>query len=125
MKKDEQISAMVERLRELRAADRGERIPNYVLRWIEDPLKPRTKQGKFRINPILVLLLSLATLAAGTYTWTVEYEGDDNNEAATDQGGPAEQTVVGAASLSLVTIASRNVRLPAGPPGTARSSRFR
>lgn len=36
------------------------------MRWIEDPLRPRTKQGKFRINPILVLLLSLAALAAGT-----------------------------------------------------------
>ncbi len=66
MKKDEQISAMVDRLRELRAADRGERIRDCVVRWIEDPLKPKTKDGKLRVNPILVLLLSLALLATGT-----------------------------------------------------------
>lgn len=66
MRKDEQISAIVERLHELRAADRGERIRDCVVRWIEDPLKPRTKDGKLRVNPILVLLLSLVLLATGT-----------------------------------------------------------
>ena len=54
---------------------------------------------------------------AGTYTWTATYEGDDNNAAANDQGGAAEQTVVGAASLTLVTIARPNLRLPTGSPG--------
>ncbi len=58
----------------------------------------------------------------GTYTWTANYEGDTNNAAANDQGGPAEQTVVGAASLTLVTIASPNVTLPTGPPGTVTLS---
>lgn len=57
---------MVERLHELHAADWGERIRNSVARWIEDPLKPRTKQGEFRINPILVLLAAMVSLAAGT-----------------------------------------------------------
>jgi len=47
MKKDEQVSAMVKRLRELRAADCGERIRDSVLRWIEDPLKPSQKYLKF------------------------------------------------------------------------------
>ena len=54
----------------------------------------------------------------GTYTWTANYEGDANNAAAADQGGAAEQTVVSPASLTLVTIASPNVTLPTGPPGT-------
>ncbi len=58
----------------------------------------------------------------GTYTWTANYEGDGNNAAATDQGGVAEQTVVGAASLALVTIASPNLTLPTGPPGTVTLS---
>ena len=31
---------------------------------------------------------------AGTYTWTATYGGDANNNAATDQGGPAEQVTV-------------------------------
>lgn len=67
MKKDERISAMAARLGEFHRADRPERVGRILLRAIEDPVKPRTKQGKFRINPILVLLLSLAVLAAGTY----------------------------------------------------------
>ena len=32
---------------------------------------------------------------AGTYTWSVTYEGDANNAATNDQGGTAEQTAVG------------------------------
>ena len=32
----------------------------------------------------------------GTYTWTVSYSGDANNNSAVDQGGTAEQTVKGA-----------------------------
>ena len=66
MKKDGQISAMVERLRKLRAADRGERIRDSVVRWIEDPLKPKTKEGKLRVNPILLLLVAMTLLATGT-----------------------------------------------------------
>ena len=59
---------------------------------------------------------------AGTYTWTVTYEGDVNNNVASDQGGPAEQTVVSPASPTIVTTASPNVTLPAGPPGTVTLS---
>ena len=59
---------------------------------------------------------------AGTYTWTAQYSGDPNNAAADDQGGTAEQTVVGQASLSLVTTASPNVTLPPRPPGTVTLS---
>jgi uncharacterized repeat protein (TIGR01451 family) len=40
---------------------------------------------------------------AGTYTWSVTYSGDDNNESAVDQGGPDEQTVVSPASPSITT----------------------
>ena len=66
MKKDERISAMAARLREFHQTDGRERVGRTFLRWIEDPLKPRTKQGKFRINPILVLLATMGALAAGT-----------------------------------------------------------
>jgi hypothetical protein len=57
---------------------------------------------------------------AGTYTWTATYSGDANNAAASDQGGTAEQTVVGAASLTLVTIASPDVTLPSGQASFGR-----
>jgi hypothetical protein len=66
MKKDEQVSAMVECLHELRDRNRGERIRDSVVRWIEDPLKPKTKEGKFRVNPILLLLAAMALVATGT-----------------------------------------------------------
>jgi hypothetical protein len=61
--------------------------------------------------------LPTAGTVAGTYTWTARYDGDDNNNAANDQSGPTEQTVVFLASLTLVTIASPNVTLPSGPRG--------
>ena len=70
MKKDERISAIAARLREFHRAGGRERVGRTLLRWIEDPLKPKTKQGKFRINPILVLLLGLAALAAGTFLFS-------------------------------------------------------
>ena len=41
----------------------------------------------------------------GTYTWTVAYGGDGNNNAANDQGGMAEQTVVSPAQPMLLTTA--------------------
>ena len=56
---------------------------------------------------------------AATYTWTAINDAHNNTGAANDQGGTAEQTVVSAASLSLVTIASPPVSLPTSPPGTA------
>src|SRR5262249_32900293 len=62
--------------------------------------------------------LPTALTLVGTYTWTATYEGDANNTGANDQGGAAEQTMVTRATLSLVTIASPNVTLPTGPPGT-------
>ena len=67
MNKDEQVSAMVKRLHELRAAEGGERIRDGVLRWIEDPLKPKTAARRLRVNPILLLLASLAVMATGTF----------------------------------------------------------
>jgi hypothetical protein len=47
----------------------------------------------------------------GTYTWSAHYSGDGNNNAANDQGGAAEQTVVSPANPSLVTTASAAVTL--------------
>ena len=67
-------------------------------------------------------VLPITGTVAGTYIWTVTYEGDANNHAASDQGGAAEQTVVGPASPTIVTTASPNVTLPAAPPGTVTLS---
>ncbi len=67
MKQDEHISGMVERLRSFHAANNAERLRDSLLRWIEDPLKPQTAAGRLRVNPILVLLASLAVMATGTF----------------------------------------------------------
>ncbi len=58
---------MMERLRELHAMDGAERIGWRMLRWIEDPLTPKTADGRLRINPILILPALLVLLAAGTF----------------------------------------------------------
>ena len=58
---------MVDRLHEISAANHAERLRDSVVRWIEDPMKPKTTAGKLRINPILLLLALLAVIAMGTF----------------------------------------------------------
>ncbi len=48
--------------------------------------------------------LPTTVTVTGTYTWTVAYSGDGNNNAANDQGGAAEQVTVSAAIPTLATI---------------------
>lgn len=67
MKRDEQVSAIAERLLELGAAGGAERLRDSLLRWIEDPLRPRTAAGRLRINPTVLLLALLPVMAAGTF----------------------------------------------------------
>ena len=67
MKQDADISAVMERLGRFHAANNAERLRDGLLRWIEDPLKPQTADGRLRVNPILVLLVSLAVIAIGTF----------------------------------------------------------
>lgn len=67
MKGNENVSAVADQLREFHWTDREERIGSIMLRLIEDPLKPETRAGRLRINPILVLLAALAVMAAGTF----------------------------------------------------------
>jgi hypothetical protein len=43
----------------------------------------------------------------GGYRWAASYSGDTNNRTASDQGGPAEQVMVGAASPTLTTTPDR------------------
>ena len=52
---------------------------------------------------------------AGIYQWDTSYSGDGNNSAASDQGGPAEQTTVSPASSIVTTTPSPNVTLSAAP----------
>jgi uncharacterized repeat protein (TIGR01451 family) len=47
--------------------------------------------------------LPTAGAVAGIYTWTATYKGDGNNNGASDQGGFAEQTLVGLATPTITT----------------------
>jgi len=67
MNREEHITELSERLQNLHAADREARLGDAFLRWIEDPLKPRSDSGKLRPNRILLVLSALAILAAGTF----------------------------------------------------------
>ncbi|MFZ3353632.1 MAG: hypothetical protein WA268_22505, partial [Xanthobacteraceae bacterium] len=59
---------------------------------------------------------------AGTYTWSASYGGDDNNDAASDQSGLAEQTIVSDASPTLTATASPGVSLSPNGPVTLSDS---
>jgi hypothetical protein len=67
MKQSDAKSMLVVRLRECHAPAQQERFGATLLRWIEDPLKPRTENGAVRVNPILRFLAALATLAFMTF----------------------------------------------------------
>ena len=55
------------RIRRFHATDHQERPGGELRRWIEDPLRPTTDKGNLRINPLLVLMMVMAGLAAGTF----------------------------------------------------------
>ena len=67
MKENPQVDRMRERLREFHMQDPEERLFASLLRQIEDPLKPRTENGRVRLNPILLLLALILVLAAVTF----------------------------------------------------------
>jgi hypothetical protein len=67
MKENAQVERTRERLREVYAQDPEARLLANLLRRVEDPLKPRTENGRFRLNPILLLLAVILALAGGTF----------------------------------------------------------
>lgn len=67
MKEHAQADRMRERLRQSYAQDSEENLSASLQRRVEDPLKPRTENGGFRLNPILLLLAAILVLAAGTF----------------------------------------------------------
>ena len=67
MKRNPQIETMRERLQSYFSQEREDTILASLRHWTEDPLKPRTENGSFRLNPILLLLAGLATFSAGAF----------------------------------------------------------
>jgi hypothetical protein len=69
MRRSPQIETLRERLQSYLAQEREDTILASLRHWSEDPLKPRTENGSFRLNPILLLLARLATVSAGAFLY--------------------------------------------------------
>ena len=69
MRRSPQTETMRERLQGYVAQAREDTLPASFRHWTEDPLKPRTENGSFRLNPILLLLAVLATFTAGAFLY--------------------------------------------------------
>ena len=67
MKANTQLGEMHDRLIDFHMQNPKERFCDALLRLVEDPLKPRHEDGRFRINPILLLLALVLALAVGTF----------------------------------------------------------
>jgi hypothetical protein len=65
MRRSPQIETMRERLQSYLAQEHEDAVLASLRRWMEDTLKPRTDNGGFRWNPILLLLAVLITLSTG------------------------------------------------------------
>jgi len=69
MKRTEQFGPIRDRLTSFHAQDPEENFSRRMLRLLEDPLKPRNQEGRFRVNPILLLLAALAVVTIGTFLY--------------------------------------------------------
>jgi hypothetical protein len=67
MKADAQLDAMHDRLIDLHRQNPREGLGDALLMYIQDPLKPQDEQGRFRVNPILMLLASVLALVFGAF----------------------------------------------------------
>jgi hypothetical protein len=67
MKANAQLGEMHDRLIDFYMQNPKERFCDALLRLVEDPLKPRDADGRFRVNPILLLLTLVLALALGTF----------------------------------------------------------
>jgi hypothetical protein len=67
MKADAQLDAMHDRLIDCHRQNPREGLGDALLMYIQDPLKPQDEQGRFRVNPILMLLASVLALVFGAF----------------------------------------------------------
>jgi hypothetical protein len=67
MKANSQLDEMHDRLIDFHMQNPKERLSDALLRLVEDPLTPRDEHGRFRANPILLLLALVLALALGTF----------------------------------------------------------
>jgi len=56
-----------ERLRIFLAEDPEDGLRGHIIRRLGDPLKPRTSGGRFCVNPLLLILGSVALVCVGIF----------------------------------------------------------
>jgi hypothetical protein len=67
MKANAQLGEMRDRLIDFHMQNPKERLGDALLVWVEDPLQPRDALGRFRVNPILLLLAIVFALVFGIF----------------------------------------------------------
>jgi len=67
MKANAQPGEMHERLIDFHIQNSKERFCDVLLRLVEDPLKPRDEHGRFRVNPIVLLLAIVFAFVFGVF----------------------------------------------------------
>jgi hypothetical protein len=60
---------MHERLSKFLTDDPEDRLWGHVIRRLADPLKPRTIDGRFRVNPLLLILGSVVLVVVGIFVF--------------------------------------------------------
>jgi hypothetical protein len=65
--KQSDIVTMHERLSKFLTEDPEDCLWGHTTKALGDPLRPRTKDGHFRINPLLLILGSVALLGIGIF----------------------------------------------------------
>jgi hypothetical protein len=58
---------MHQRLSNFLAEEPEDHLRGHMVRRLEDPLKPRTNNGGLRVNPLLLILSSVALLSVGIF----------------------------------------------------------
>jgi len=69
MKRKVEVEESRQRLERFLDQGSQESLGATLLRCIEDPLRPRTRNGRFRLNPILLLLGVLAAIALIAFSY--------------------------------------------------------
>jgi hypothetical protein len=60
---------MHERLSKYLTEDPEDRLRGHIVRRLEDPLKPRTSGGRIRVNPLFLILGSVALVVVGIFVF--------------------------------------------------------
>ena len=56
-----------ERLSKFLTEDPEDRLWGHIMRRVGDPLKPRTSDGRFRVNPLLLIVGSVVLVGVGIF----------------------------------------------------------